>query len=285
MFTSFLVGLDGSRQAQVALAQAILIGKRFRSEIVLVHVARTESLAGPRGAWASRPSGESGPSPEQEQAGRELLDTAAESVQQAGLSVVTLIRRGDVVETLRELAEEIGVVVVGRSGVLGAGDPLGPDTRELVRRCPRPILVCGSMPSPMDRCLVAYDGQVSGDATLAYAARYAEIAEAHLDVLHVAEDPKEGNAVLARTSAAFSASPFNYEMHLATGKVEEAVAKAIVRLGSNALFAGMSRDEGRRLVPSHTEAILRATDLPVLVHTETSDTSARITATHRRPAP
>jgi ribonuclease HI/nucleotide-binding universal stress UspA family protein len=114
----------------------------------------------------------------------------------------------------------------------------------------------------MDRCLVAYDGQPASEAALSFAARYAEIAEAHLDVLHVADDSAAGHAVLARTSAAFSASPFSYETHLANGKVEEAVSAAIAEYRSNALFTGTSREEGRRLVPSHTEAILRATDLP-----------------------
>ena len=137
----------------------------------------------------------------------------------------------------------------------------------------------------MNRCLVAYDGQPASEAALSFAARYAEIAEAHLDVLHVADDSAAGHAVLARTSAAFSASPFSYETHLATGKVEEAVAAAIVEFRSNGLFTGTSREEGRRLVPSHTEAILRATDIPVLVHSEPHDPGARTTTTHRRPSP
>jgi nucleotide-binding universal stress UspA family protein len=281
MFTSLLVGLDGSQQADVALAQATLIGEHFHSKIVLVHVARVESLAGRRSTW-NRSGSDSGSSAALDPATREMLERAADSVRQAGLSVVVEIRPGDVVETLRELAAEAGVLLVGRSGVLGAGDPLGPDTRELIRRCPVPVLVCGSRTSPMDRCLVAYDGQASSEAALAFAARYAEIAGAHLDVLHVADNPADGEAVLARTSAAFSASPFHYEMHLASGSVEQAVAAAVERLKSNALFTGIGRDEGRRLVPSHTEAILRATDLPVLVHTQATDPSARLTGTHRR---
>src|SRR5207344_957707 len=135
--------------------------------------------------------------------------------------------------------------------------------------------VCGSNPSPMDRCLVAYGGQPSSEAALSFAARYAEIAEAHLDVLHVADDAATGHALLARTSAAFSASPFSYETHLASGVVEEAVSAAIIEFHSNALFTGSSREDGRRLVGSHTEAILRATDIPVLVHTEPHDPGAR----------
>jgi nucleotide-binding universal stress UspA family protein len=282
MFTSLLVGLDGSRQSQVALAQAISLGRRFRSEIIVVHVERAESMSGLRPQWTAR--AESGGSGEPDQAARDLLDAAATLVRRAGLAVKSEFRRGDVGETLRELAADVEAIVVGRSGVLGAGDPLGPDTRELIRRCPRPVLVCGSAPSPMDRCLVAYDGQPASEAALSFAARYAEIAEAHLDVLHVADDAAAGHAILARTSAAFSASPFSYETHLASGVVEEAVSAAIVEFHSNALFAGTSREDGRRLVGSHTEAILRATDIPVLVHTEPHDPGARASSAYRRPA-
>ena len=45
MFTSLLVGLDGSPLSLIALTQAIHIGRRFRSQIILVHVVRAESLA------------------------------------------------------------------------------------------------------------------------------------------------------------------------------------------------------------------------------------------------
>ena len=39
MFTSLLVGLDGSFQSEVALSQAIKVGQRFRARLVLAHVS------------------------------------------------------------------------------------------------------------------------------------------------------------------------------------------------------------------------------------------------------
>lgn len=290
MFTSLLVGLDGSREAQIALAQAILIGGRFRSTIVLAHVAQPGHASvlrdAPGNSWRERHPADLTTDEDEERIGRELLSDAAEAVRRGGLTAVMEYLEGDMVEALRGLAETVGVVLVGRSGRKGHGgtDPLGPDTRELLRRSPRPVLVCGAAPSPMDRCLVAYDGEASSEAALAFAARYASIAGAHLDVVHVADDPVAGSAVLARTSAAFSASPFSYETHLERGSVDEAVAAAVRRLHSNAVFTGIHRESGHRLVPSHTEAILRATDIPVLVHTQPSDPGARLSATHRRPA-
>ena len=87
MFTSLLVGLDGSPLSLIALNQAIHIGRRFRSQIILVHVARAESLAGFRPQWIDPASDQAGSS--EDQSARALLDGAADTVRRAGLTVRT----------------------------------------------------------------------------------------------------------------------------------------------------------------------------------------------------
>ena len=148
MFTSILVGLDGSTQAQVALAQAIVIGRRFHTRVLLAHVSppagRTGEMAlgAPWMEWT--PANTPTTRLEREEAGLLMLEDAAGAVRRAGLEAETVVRDGITSEVLRELAEKVGVVVVGRSGVRGqtataGADPLGADTRELIRRCPRPV--------------------------------------------------------------------------------------------------------------------------------------------------
>ena len=66
--------------------------------------------------------------------------------------------------------------------------------------------------------------------------------------------------------------------------IDRSVPDALRRLGSNALFAGAQREAGRVLVPSHIEAILRATDIPVVVHHVPQEFSARLSGAHRRSA-
>lgn len=292
MFTSVLVGLDGSVQASVALAQAIRIGQRFRARVVLAHVFRPDPVraggaVGP--AWMEWSSDSIPPSEaELQRAAQEMLEDGAGAVRRAGLEVETISRAGEVAEVLRELADQVGVVVVGRTGVKYAAqpatDPLGPDTRELIRRCPRPVLVSGSAPSAMDRVLVAYGGGPASEGALAFAARFAGILGAHLDVVHVSTDAEAGRQALARASGALSLAPLDFELHLMEGDPEVAVTEALARFGSNALFVGAHREEQGWLVPSHTEAILRATEIPVLVHMEPVTPGARASASHRRPA-
>jgi nucleotide-binding universal stress UspA family protein len=291
MFTSILVGLDGSLQAQVALAQSIVIGQRFRARLVLLHVVLPPGNTGEMalGApWMEFTSATLPPTRSAlERAAQDMLDDAAGAVRHAGLEVETVIRTGQPVEILREMAEKVGVVVVGRRGIRGemaalGNDPLGPDTRELARRSSRPILVAGSVPTPMDRVLVAFDGSINSETALAFSSRFAGITGAHLDVLHVSRDVTEGRQKLARASGALSVAQLDFDMHLIEGNLETAIPETIARLGCNALFVGAHREESGWQVPSHTEVILRATDIPVLIHMQPASPGARSYAANRR---
>lgn len=291
MFTSLLVGLDGSNEAQVALAQAILIGQRFRARIVLAHVARPETVHTGMGfgpSWMEWPSDQPPTDDEIKRATLEMLEDSAGAVARAGLEAEIVSRTGDVIEVLRELAEQVGVVVIGKVGLRGGGsissEPLGPDARELIRRCPRPVLVTGRRPTPMDRVLVAYAGGPTSEGALAYAARFAGITGAHLDVVHLGASLEEGRQTLARASGALSMAPLDFELHLIEGELDRAVRDSLARFGSNALFVGAHREEQGWLVPSHATAILRATDVPVLIHMEQVTPGARTSASYRRPA-
>jgi nucleotide-binding universal stress UspA family protein len=290
MFTRLLVGLDGSPQSGTALAQAISIGRRFRSALVLVHIVRPgavdplllrslgvpwrEGRADPQEAVPEALAG----------AGAHILDDAAGAVVRAGLTVERVVRSGEVVTELNDLAASADAVFIGRVGRRGGDDPLGPDSRELIRRAPSPMVVCGNMVSPMDRCAVAYDGEGPSVKALQLAARFAQVAEARLDVIHAATDPNRGRETLAHAAMALSEFPIDFETHLEGADIDQTVPEALRRLGSNALFAGAQREAGKVLVPSHIEAILRATDIPVVVHHVPQEFSARLSGAHRRPS-
>ena len=290
MFTRLVVGLDGSPQSGTALAQAISVGRRFRSALVLVHIVRPgvadpllvralgapwrEGRADPREAVPEALAG----------AGAQILDEAAGAVVRAGLVVERVVRAGEVVTELNELAASADALFIGRVGRAGGEDPLGPDSRELIRRAPTPMVVCGNAVSEMDRCAVAYDGEGPSVKALHLAARFAQVANARLDVIHAATDPIRGREVLAHAAMALSEFPLDFETHLEGADIDRTVPAALRRLGSNALFAGAQREAGKVLVPSHIEAILRATDLPVVVHHVPQEFSARLSGAHRRPS-
>ncbi len=291
MFTSILVGLDGSLQSQVALAQSILIGQRFRARLVLLHVIPGPGHTGEMALGAPWMEFTDANMPTTRadlvQAAVDMLEDAAGAVRRAGLEVETRIREGQATEVLREMADQVGVVVVGRKGLRGElalmnDDPIGPDTRALARRSNRPILVTGLVPTAMDRVLIAYDGSPNSETALAFGSRFAGITGAHLDVLHVGTDQPEGRKTLARASGALSVAQLDFDTHFIEGELASAIPETIARLGSNALFVGAHRDEGGWQIPSHTEVILRATDIPVLIHMQPVPPGASSYTAHRR---
>lgn len=288
MFTSILVGLDGSLQAEVALSQAIQIGQRFRARLVLAHVSPPPGQTGEMALGAPWMEFLPGNIPssrlQHEDAARAMLEESAGAVRRAGLEVETVWRQGAVPDILRELSEGVGVVVLGRVGVRGGPDPLGPDTRELIRRCPRPVLVCGLRTTPMERVLVAYGGGPASEGALAFATRFASTTGAHLDVVHVARDAEARSRSLARASGALSLAMLSFDLHGVDDDLEHGISGAVERFGADTVFAGATKEGEAWLVPSHTEAILRATDIPVLVHMPPVPAGVRA-APDRRPAP
>jgi nucleotide-binding universal stress UspA family protein len=132
--------------------------------------------------------------------------------------------------------------------------------------------------------LVAYAGGPASEGALAFASRFAGITGAHLDVLHVAPDFEAGRRALARASGALSLEPLDFETHLIKGDLESAIPESVTRLRSNTLFTGAHREDSGWMVPTHTEGILRLTEIPVLVHMQPASTVARLSAAHRHPA-
>src|SRR2546425_12391180 len=98
MFTRLLIGLDGSPNADEALEQAVVLGRRFKSKLIVAHVKETSVLG--------RRTSDSGA----------LLERAMERVRDAGLAGETILRDGDPDTELGGLARGVDTVVVGRRG-------------------------------------------------------------------------------------------------------------------------------------------------------------------------
>ena len=127
-----LIGLDGSPNADEALEQAVVIGKRFKSRLLVVYVRETHLLA--------RRASDSG----------DLLRRAEERVRDAGLPVQTVQLFGDPSMELATLARDVDTVLVGKRGRSSPADGLGKTVSALIRIAERSVIVCASKPSPMN---------------------------------------------------------------------------------------------------------------------------------------
>lgn len=242
MFTRLLIGLDGSPNADEALEQAILLGTRFKSKLVVAHVKERASH------------------------GATLLERARERVTDAGLPVETLLRDGSPDAAIAELARDADTVLVGRRGRSSTGaDVIGGTVASLIRIAERSVIVCASTPSPMQRCAIAYDGRETAQRALELVARFASVTQSTIHVIHATIDRAMGTMVVGEAEALLSLQGVAFVTHLEHGTPGEAVARVIQQTQCDALFAGAHVGKRHAVTVSHAEEILLHTDIPVVV--------------------
>ncbi len=248
MFTRLLVGLDGSPRADAAFEQAVLLGNRFGSTIIVAYV---------RERHGHRTDGAA------------MLDRARERVLAAGLQVEATELTGEADVELAELAKTADAVLVGRRGVTTQGGALGPTVISLIRIAERCVIVCGGIASPMQSIAVAFDGRDTSRRALERATQFASVAGSTVHLIHASDDHEAGLKVVGVAEATLSMQRVAFVTHVEAGTPGEVVARVIKRIRCDALFAGahMSHVEGRpsEVVVSHAEEILRHTDIPVVI--------------------
>lgn len=245
MFTRLLIGLDGSPNADEALEQAVVLGKRFNAKLVVAHVKERDGTG-------------------------ELLERASERVRDAGLRVETVLRQGHPDIELAALARDVDTVLVGRrgrsSGAHGAGGGVvGKTVASLIRIAERTVVVCASKPSPMERCAIAYDGRDTAQRALELVARFASVTQSTVHVIHATIDSAIGTMVVGDAEALLSLQGVAFVTHLEHGTPGEAVARVIRQTQCDALFAGAHVGKGPAVMVSHAEEILLHTDIPVVI--------------------
>ncbi len=245
MFTRLVVGLDGSPAGDVALEQAVMLGERFLSTIVVVNVRDGD----PDGARAQT-----------------LLERAAERVRAAGLAVDVAAVRGPALAALAEFAPGADAVLVGRRGT-GGEAPIGPTASALVRAAEPCVIVCAGTLSPMRSCAVAFDGGDTSRRALELALQFASVAGSTIHVVHAAGDGETGSQVVGIAEAALSMRGVPFVTHLESGTPDEAVARIVKQAPCDAVFAGAHRRrEGRPSGGiSHVDTILGHVDVLVAI--------------------
>jgi nucleotide-binding universal stress UspA family protein len=240
-----LVGLDGSPRADAALEQAVVLGERFHSTVLVAHVRE------PGGAD-----------------GTAMLDRARERLLAADLEGQLVEETGAADAVLAALAQETDAVLLGRHGTT-TKNALGPTVPSLIRHAGRCVIACAGLPSPMRSCAVAFDGGETSQRALELAVRFASVVDSTVHVIHAADDREAGLKVLGAAEAALSMERVAFSSHMEPGPPGAVIARVIRRIGCDALFAGahMEHRDGRSSVAgvSHAEAILLHTDIPVVV--------------------
>lgn len=121
MFKKIVVGTDGSTAAETALRMACEIGKKFGSELHLVHTPQPQTAAFATGAIAGYPAAAAMPSEEEvQEAANAILQSGAKIAEDCGLPIAeTHSTRGNPVAEIISCAETCGadLIVTGRRGL------------------------------------------------------------------------------------------------------------------------------------------------------------------------
>jgi len=242
VFTRLLVGLDGSPAADVALEQAVMLGERFHSTILVVHAGD-----GREGAI--------------------LVERAAERVRAAGLGVEITEAPAPALAALAELAPTVDAVLVGRRGGAGGDAAIGPTVGGLVRLGEPCVIVCAGAVSPMRSCAVAFDGGDTSRRALELALQFASVMGSTIHVVHAATEREAGVLVVGVAEAALSMRRVPFVTHIELDAPEVAVARVVKRAPCDAVFAGAHRRRDGRPSGgvSHVGAILHHVDVLVAI--------------------
>ena len=220
-----------------------------------------------------------------ERQGQELLDRVAAQAERAGVSYTTLLKWGNVPETILQTTaeEDCDLITLGSRVVTGLKRlVVGRTLNAVAAKAQRPVLVIKHPPDPRAglalwrRILVATGGSPWSDVAVDHAldlARTQGLAVCLLSVdsgrvrsfLPSATSGAKNTLALAEARAA--AAGVTYEAHLGYGNIADAIREAAASWACDAIVLGSRGLTGfkRLMLGSISNAVTAKTLLPVLI--------------------
>ncbi|GAD60404.1 universal stress protein [Brevundimonas sp. BAL450] len=201
--------------------------------------------------------------------GRALLEGAEARLRDQGLTVVTRLRHGSLVDNVTELEPEARVVVLGKRGEAAdfARLHLGGSVEQVVRSTTRPVLVASRAFKPVQRILLAYDGGASSRKAIAFLVSDAAFKDFDVHVVMAGTARAENEAHMAWADSQLKAWGGAYTMELRAGDPESVIADYVKKAEIDLLTMGAYGHSPIRrfIVGSTTTAMIRTCLIPVLL--------------------
>lgn len=278
MFNRILVPVDGSDTAASAAAYALRLAEAFDSTVLGLYVVDVRLIEGPLlqtigTMWGDVPI----PARQDdflealESRGRDVLDDFEQRAETAGGTFESMLEIGVVSDVIADRARSVDLVVIGRRGEHAAfGEhPLGSTVHSVVRRAPKPVLVCPRGSEPLERPLVAYDGSEHAARALELAVEYAERRECPLHMVTVQGRAEDAERLLAEAEEFARGHGLDPVSHARESeKVVEMILEVLREAGADLLVMGAYGKSRLRefLLGSTTEEILARSEHPVLLY-------------------
>jgi nucleotide-binding universal stress UspA family protein len=277
MFKNILVAVDDSPHAKAAVEYAAYLAAEFGARIELLHVIDWRLLAGHfithfDEVFRSQDGESFGERVKHyyQRYGERLLEQARQRAIDFGVSNVTVtIETGNIAKHIIERAAGVDLLVIGQQGETAEDGPglLGAVAQRVVHSIDTTALVVQPPMREFHRALLAYDGSAAAHRAMETLVRLAVAFKLEVVAVHLIEPRKDrasleqANDYLARYSIIFETAYLEGDSHVAI--LEHATQKACDLL---AMGAFADRDVEVLALGTTTEALLRLSHIPVLVH-------------------
>lgn len=218
MLRSLLVGVNGSRWSAAACEIGIAWAAHLRIPLTCLGVVDLPALA--RLQAAPLGIGEVNCDLSLIEAEQAKIKTAMQDVarraEQVGISCRLLTQEGSPAKLLGEEVQRHDLVILGRrsSPETGLGSAPSDTLVDILRYCPRPIILAGNQIPKSSHVVIAYDGSAQAARTLQ---SYVTSGLYHGHPLHlvgISSEPKQMSQILGRATDFLSAHCLPAEVHV-----------------------------------------------------------------------
>ncbi len=275
--------LDGSAYSESVCHHTAWIAKKLNAGVEAMHVlgrregAGSDDLSGTLRLGARSALLKELSSLDEQRAklaqskGHAILEDAKTILEQDGVPVVNLrLRKGDLLEALREVENDIRAITIGKRGEGSefASEHLGSNLERIVRISKVPVFVASRDFRPISKVLVAYDGSASAKVAIDRMSTSPVFEDLEVCVLCVGQDQTKSKAVAGEAVAKLQAANITATPRTATGEPEEVLNRLVANEGFNLLVMGAYGHSRIRnlIIGSTTTAMIQTVKIPVLLY-------------------
>ncbi|RNF34992.1 universal stress protein [Paracoccus methylarcula] len=281
--SKILALVDGSIYSESVCHHAAWIAKRLNAMVDIMHVlGRRETAAGSDLSGALKLGARSAlldklSKLDEERAklaqaqGHAILEDAKAILEQDGVGpVVSRLRKGDLLEAVKDFEQEMRVIVIGKRGEAAdfAKGHLGSNLERVVRSAKVPVLVASRAFKPINKVLAAYDGSKSAEAAIARMASSPTFKDLDITLVYAGEEQAAIRSKLDDAAGRLTAAERKATTRIVPGEPETALEKLVSEEGFELLVMGTHGHRRIRslIIGSTTTAMIQACKVPVLLY-------------------
>jgi len=198
------------------------------------------------------------------------LDEARQKIMSMGVSdVSTVLRHGDLLETLAEREETADLVIVGKRGEAAdfAKLHLGSNLERILRSSQRPVLVTSRAFRPIQRFMIAFDGRSSALKAVDAVSRSPLFKGLEGTLVTVGGDSADMRRKLEAAANQLHGGGLQVTQRIEAGEPEEVIPRLVEDGAIDLLVMGAYGHSRLRtlVIGSTTSEMIRACRVPILV--------------------